>query len=402
MKDTKHISASLEEMKKKGLYNNIKTVESEQGAYLTVAAKQYLNLSSNNYLGLASHPRLKKAAIAAINKYGVGTASVRAIIGTNSLHLELEEKLAKFKGAEGSIVVTGGYLANMAAIQTLLDKEDVIISDELNHASIIDAIRLAQVKNKFIYKHADMADLRRQIPAIMKMKETKKTNGEDRTFLIVTDGVFSMDGDIAPLPELVAIAKEIDAFLMVDDAHGEGVLGEKGRGVVDHFKLHGQVDIEVGTLSKAFGVMGGFITGNKDLIELYHQKARQFLFTNALSIPDTAALIEAVNIMEESDELVKQVWKNADYLKKELAKAGFDIGHSESPITPVMVGDENKAKDFAAKLFERGIMVGAIKFPMVPLGKARLRLIPSAIHTEQDLQKGVKEIVAVGKELGIL
>lgn len=402
MKNITYLSDILADMKAKGLYNTIKTVQSEQGAHLVVDGKKYLNLSSNNYLGLASHPRMKKAAKDAIDAYGVGTASVRAIIGTNDLHNKLETSLAAFKGAEDAVVVTGGYLANMAAIQTLLDKEDIIISDELNHASIIDAIRLAQVKNKFIYKHADMADLRRQLADIQKLKQTKKADGRERVALIVTDGVFSMDGDIAPLPELVKIAEEIDAFLMVDDAHGEGVLGNKGRGVVDHFGLHGKVDIEVGTLSKAFGVMGGFITGSKTLIEYYRQKARQFLFTNALSVPDTAALIEAVAIMEESDELVKNVWANAKYLNTELKAAGFDMGHSETPITPVMVGDENKAKEFAMRLFTQGIMVGAIKFPMVPLGKARLRLIPSATHTHDDLEQGIKAIITVGKELGII
>lgn len=388
------LSKTLEQMKSKGLYNNIKTVESEQGAYLTINRKKYLNLCSNNYVGLASDPRLKKAAIRAIKKYGVGTASVRSLIGTNSLHIELEEKLAKFKKADGCLLLTGGYLANMAAIQTLIGKEDIVISDELNHASIIDAVRLSGCKNKFIYKHADINDLKRQIPNILKLKK--------RTILIVTDGVFSMDGDLAPLPDLVKVAKEIGAYLMVDDAHGEGVLGKNGRGIVDHFNLHGKVDIEVGTLSKAFGVMGGFITGNKELIEYYRQKARQFLFTNALSIPDTAALIAAVDILSRSDKELNKLWDNTKYLKDNLQKLGFDIGKSETPITPLMIGDENKAKEFSKLLFDQSVMATPIKFPMVPLGTARLRLMPSASHTKKDLQFGVKKIEKIGKLLKVI
>ncbi len=393
---------SLSQLKKKGLFNYIKTVESEQGAYLRINGKKYLNFCSNNYLGLASDGRLKKAAISAIKKYGVGTASVRSLIGTNILHLKLEEKLAKFKKAQAALVLTGGYLANMAAIQTLVGKEDIVISDELNHASIIDAIRLAQVKNKFIYKHADMADLKKQLPQIKKLAKTKKTDGSPRTIMLITDGVFSMDGDLAPLPELVKITRELGAYLMVDDAHGEGVLGKNGRGIVDHFGLHGQVDIEVGTLSKAFGVMGGFITGRQTLIDYYRQKARQFLFTNALSIPDTAALIAAVEIMEKSNQELKKLWQNTNFFKKELKKLGFDIGHSVTPITPLMVGDENKALQFSKALFAEGVIATAIKFPMVPLGKARLRLMPSAVHSLADLKLALVKIAQIGRQLKII
>ncbi|MBI3620434.1 glycine C-acetyltransferase [Candidatus Roizmanbacteria bacterium] len=396
------LAGTIKTMKEKGLYNYIKTVESEQGAYLLVDGKKYLNLCSNNYLGLAAHPRLKKAAQEAIEKFGVGTASVRSLIGTNSLHLELEKELASFKKAEGAIVVTSGYLANLAAIQTLLGKDDIVISDELNHASIIDAVRLAQVTNKFIYKHGDVKNLRSQIAKINALKNEKTPDGANRQVLIVTDGVFSMDGDIAPLPELVAVARDLGAYLMVDDAHGEGVLGKNGRGIVDHFHLHGQVDIEVGTLSKAFGVLGGFITGKKSLVEYYRQRARQFLFTNALSIPDTAALIAGVRMMGESDRLLKKLWSNTEFLKESLKKAGFDIGQSVTPLTPVMVGDENKAKEFAAFLFQEGVMVSAIKYPMVALGKARLRLIPSAAHTKKDLRYGVEKISLIGKKLGLI
>jgi glycine C-acetyltransferase len=370
-------------------------VQSQQGAYLTLDSKDYLNLCSNNYLGFASDDRLKKAAKDALERYGVGTASVRALIGTNQLHETLERKLAEFKGAEDAVVLTGGYLANMAAIQTLIGKDDVVVSDELNHASIIDAIRLAGPRHKFIYKHADVSDLRWQVPEIRKA-------GEGHTILIVTDGVFSMDGDIAPLPELSEIAQELGAKLMVDDAHGEGVLGSHGKGIVDHFHLHGVVDIEVGTLSKAFGVMGGFITGSQDLITTYKQKARQFLFTNALSIPDTAALIEAVDILLESDDRVKALWDNANYLKSKLQEAGFDTGITQTPIIPVMIGSEDAAKLFAQKLREKQVMATPIVFPMVPAGTARLRLQPSAIHSKSDLDVGIKAIIEVGMELKII
>lgn len=370
-------------------------VQSGQGAYLTINGTPKLNLCSNNYLGLASDDRLKKAAISAIEKYGVGTGSVRTLSGTNTLHIKLENALATFKKAESCIVLTGGYMANMAAIQTIMGKEDIVISDELNHASIIDAIRLAQIKNKLIYRHKDMADLEE------KLKDAATIEGK-QTVLVVTDGVFSMDGDIAPLPQIVELAKKYGALTMVDDAHGEGVLGSHGRGIVDHFNLHGQVDIDVGTLSKAFGVMGGFITGKKELIDAYRQKARQFLFSNGLSIPDTAALIESVKILEESDERVKKLWENAKYLKERFTGLGFDCGHSETPITPVMLGEENLAVEFSTKLLEKGVFATPIKFPMVPKGTARIRVMPSASHSQEDLDKGIKAFERVAKELKVL
>lgn len=389
------LQTELDLNRENGLYNNIRVVQSQQGPYLTLNDTNYLNLSSNNYLGFASDERLKAAAKKALETHGVGTASVRALIGTNDLHITLEKKLAEFKKADDAIVLTSGYLANMAAIQTLLDKDDCIISDELNHASIIDAIKLAGISNKYIYKHSDMADLKVQLEEAQKIASTPHPTGRKRRVLIVTDGVFSMDGDIARLPEIVELAEQFEALVMVDDAHGEGVLGSHGRGIVDHFNLHGRVDIEVGTLSKAFGVLGGFITGSQTLIDWYHQKARQFLFTNALSIPDTAALIEAVTILEESDSAVQALWKNTDFLKNSLQEAGFDTGKTETPIIPVMVGDEVKAREYAAKLYEKGIIVSAIKFPMVAKGAARLRLQPSAIHTTEDLQKGIDALISV-------
>lgn len=384
----------------------IRTINSSQGAYLTIEGQERLNFCSNNYLGLASDQRLKDAAKAAIDKYGVGTGAVRALSGTNELHIELESKLATFKKAEAAIVVTGGYMGNMAAIQTLIGKEDVVISDELNHASIIDAVKLSQVQNKLIYPHNNMDGLEEQLKKAVALGPRQKKNEDDedqkRTILVVTDGVFSMDGDLAPLPDIVRLCKQFDAISMVDDAHGEGVIGSHGRGIVDHFGLHGQVDIEVGTLSKAFGVMGGFITGSQDLIDYYRKKARQFLFSNGLSVPDTAALIAAVDILEGSDELVKKLWDNADYLKKAFASKGFDCGKSETPITPVMLGDEDLAANFSNKLFENGVYATPIKFPMVAKGQARIRVMPSAIHTQKDLDFGIEMFEKVGKELGVI
>lgn len=371
---------------------NSKVIQSGQGAYLTIDGKEYLNLCSSHYLGLSVNPRVKKAVKEAVEKYGIGTG-YRTLAGNHTLHVQLEEALARFKGTEDAVIFPGGYLTNMAAIQTILGKEDVVISDELNHASIIDAIRLAGIKNKFIYKHRDISSLKSLIPQISQISpKPQKT-------LIVTDGVFSMDGDLAPLPELVKIAKEIGAILMIDDAHGEGVLGRGGRGIVDHFNLHGQVDIEVGTLSKAFSVMGGFITGKKELIDVYKTKARQLLFSNALTIPDAAAALEGVKILTESDELVKKLWENTKFLKSELKRAGFNIGNSETPITPIMLGDEELAIKFAEALFKEGIFATAIKFPMVAKGKARIRLIPSASHSKKDLEIAVEKIVKVGKSV---
>ncbi|OGD70707.1 8-amino-7-oxononanoate synthase [Candidatus Collierbacteria bacterium RIFOXYA1_FULL_46_24] len=369
-----------------------KVVGSAQGAWIIVNGKRVLNLCSNNYLGLAGDPKIGQAAIGAIKKYGVGPGAVRALSGNSILHEELETRLAKFKHTEAALVVQGGYIANLVAIQTLMGKEDIVISDELNHASIIDAIRLAGIKNKFIYKHNEMADLE------AKLKEVGVT---DKQVMIVTDGVFSMDGDIARLPQIVELAKKYNAITVVDDAHGEGVLGN-GRGIVEHFGLHGQVDVEVGTLSKAFGVVGGVIAGKKQVIDYLQTKARQFLFSTGISIPDAAALIAGVTLLEESDELVKKLWENGDYLKSEFKKAGFDTGVSETPITPVMIGEETKAIEFSRELFAENVFATPIKFPMVALGKARIRVMPSAAHSKEDLDTGIAAFTAVGKKLKVI
>lgn len=394
--------SQIQEMKEKGLFTNIKTLSSSQGAWFTVNGKKVLNFCSNNYLGFAADQRLRKAAIDAIEKYGVGTGAVRPLSGNSELHNQLEEKVAKWKKVEAALVLQGGYVANLAAIQTIVGKEDIVISDELNHASIIDAIRMAQVKNKFIYKHNDMADLRTKLEEAKPLTVTKKQDGNPPLILIVTDGVFSMDGDIAPLDKIVKLAKEYGAITMVDDAHGEGVLGSNGRGIVDHFGLHGQVDIEIGTFSKALGVMGGVLAGKRDLIDYYRQRARQFLFSTSISVPDTAALIKAVEILDETDEPVKKLWNNAKYLKEKFQAMGFDTGKSETPITPVMVGDENKAAELSKLLYEEGVFATPIKFPMVAMGKARIRVMPSALHSQEDLDYGLEKFKLIGRQLSLI
>jgi len=365
-----------------------RVVTSGQGASLTIEGKSYLNFCSSHYLGFAEEPRLKKAAQHAIEKYGLGTG-YRTLSGTHALHVELEEKIARFKGTEAAVCFSSAYAANASAVQTILGKDDVVISDQLNHASIIDAVKVAGVRNKFAYAHSDMSDLESKLKAASEIQKKPKPNGEHPLILIVTDGVFSMDGDLAPLPQIVDLAKKYDALTMVDDAHGEGVLGKGGRGVVNHFGLEGEVDIEIGSLSKAFSVMGGFIAAKQPLIDCYLMQARQRLFSIALTIPDTAALIEAVNMLEESEHLVEKLWANVDYLRRGFSNLGFNIGHSETPIIPVMLGDEDLAKDFSARLYEEGVFASAICFPMVPKGTARVRVIVSASFSKEDCDAGL-------------
>ncbi len=378
-----------------------RVIESGQGAYLTINGKKKLNFCSSHYLGLAVDERLKEAAKKAVGKYGIGTG-YRTLAGTHVLHIELEKAIAKFKGTEAAVVLSSAYMANCAAIQTIIGKEDIVISDELNHASIIDAVRLSQVKNKFIYKHINAKSLEEQLKQASLLAQTPKSDGKIPVILIITDGVFSMDGDLAPLPQIVKLAKKYGALTMVDDAHGEGVLGKGGRGIVDHFGLIGQVDIEIGSLSKAFSVIGGFIAGKKILIDFYNQKARQRLFSIALTIPDTAAALEAVRILQKSDALVKKLWDNVNYLKSEFKKLGFDVGRSQAPITPVMLGDEEIAKKFSIKLFEEGILATPIIYPMVAKGKARIRVIPSASHSKKDLNMAIAAFEKIGREFGVI
>ncbi|MFQ5407789.1 MAG: glycine C-acetyltransferase [Anaerolineales bacterium] len=391
---TNWIAAELDNLREQGLYNSIRELDSPQGAWLNVDGQRVLNFCSNNYLGLANHPRLTAAARDAIEKFGVGPGAVRTIAGTMSLHTELEQRLARFKGVEAAITFQSGFTANLGAIPALVGKDDVIFSDELNHASIIDGCRLARAQI-VRYAHCDPADLRRLIA------ERKAGDAAPGRMLIITDGVFSMDGDVAPLPELAAVARENEAMLMVDDAHGEGVLGRGGRGIVDHFDLHGQVDVEIGTLSKAFGVVGGVVAGEARIAEWLRQRGRPFLFSSAMTVPDVAACIAAVDLLEESTEFVERLWSNADYFKAEMSALGFDTGLSTTPITPIMLGEAPLAQEFSRRLFDAGVFAMAIGFPTVPRGKARIRVMISAAHSRDDLDRGLEAFATVGKDLGV-
>ncbi len=387
------IEEELADLRQAGLYNYIRTIASPQGAWLVVDGRDVLNFCSNNYLGLANHPRLMEAAKQAIERYGVGPGAVRTIAGTMKLHVELEERLAAFKGVEAAITFQSGFNANLGTIPALVGRGDVIYSDELNHASIIDGARLSRA-TIVRYAHCDAEDLRRQI-------EANKDAGHRRA-LIVTDGVFSMDGDVAPLDEIYEVAQEHGCLLMVDDAHGEGVLGRGGRGIVDHYNLHGKVDVEVGTLSKAFGVVGGVVAGSAVIVEWLRQRGRPFLFSSAMTVPDVAACLAAVDLLEESTELVDRLWKNTEYFKREMEGLGFDTGKSATPITPVMLGEASLAQDFSRKLFEEGVFAMAIGYPTVPRGKARIRVMISAAHNREDLDKALGAFEKVGRELGVI
>jgi glycine C-acetyltransferase len=386
------LTQEIDGLKEQGLYNRIRTIGSAQGAWLVVDGKNVLNFCSNNYLGLANHPKIVEAAKEATKKYGVGPAAVRSIAGTMDLHVQLEQRLAKFKGAQDVITFQSGFTANLGTISALVSKEDVVFSDRLNHASIIDGCRLSGAKI-IPYEHNDSGALEDAI---------KDHLSSYRRALIVTDGVFSMDGDIASLPDLYEVAQKYDILFMVDDAHGEGVLGKGGRGIVDHFGLHGKVDIEVGTMSKAFGVVGGMVAGDRVIIEWLRQRGRPFLFSSAVTAPDAAACLAAVDLLEESTELVDKLWSNAGYFKGEMKKLGFDTGVSETPITPVMLGEAPLAQQFSRELFEEGVFAMAIGFPTVAKGKARIRVMISAAHDNDDLGKGLAAFEKVGKKLGVI
>lgn len=392
MTKTDWIEQEIENLKAQGLYNHIRTIGSPQGAWLTVDGKHVLNFCSNNYLGLANHPDLISASKNATDKLGIGPAAVRSIAGTTTLHVELEKRIAQFKGVEAAITFQSGFTANLATVPALVGKEDVIFSDRLNHASIIDGCRLSGAKI-IAYEHNDVKHLEEQIQANL---------SQYRRALIITDGVFSMDGDIAPLPDIYEIAKKYDILLMVDDAHGEGVLGKGGRGIVDHFGLHGKVDVEVGTFSKAFGVVGGVVAGKSIIVEWLRQRGRPFLFSSAMTIPDTAACLAAIDLLEDSTQLVDKLWENANYFKAEMKLLGFDTGVSETPITPVMLGEAKLAQQFSKELFEAGVFAMAIGFPTVPQGKARIRVMISAAHSQDDLDKGLEAFKNVGRKLGLI
>lgn len=387
------ITKNLQDLKNQGLLINVRTIESPMDSKVKVDGNWVLNFCSNNYLGLANNPSLKKAAKKGVDEYGVGPTAVRTIAGTTKLHLELEKKLADFKKTEDVITFQSGFNANIATIPALVGEGDFILSDELNHASIIDACRLSKAE-VIRYKHCDAKDLEEKIQNL-KLKAKVR-------MLVVSDGVFSMDGDIAPLPELVKVAEKYNALLLVDDAHGEGVLGKNGRGLVDHFNLHGKVDIEVGTMSKAFGVVGGYAAGKKVIIDWLRQRARPFLFSSAMTASDVAACIEAVNILEKSDKLVKKLWENTKYFKQKMQNLGFDTGRSETPITPVMLGDAKLAKEFSNNLFAAGVFAMAIGYPTVPQGKARIRVMISASHSVKDLNFALYAFEKIGKNLKVI
>lgn len=386
------IDAELSRLKSEGLYNNIRVIDSPQGAWIKIDGKKVLNMCSNNYLGLAADPLLIQKSKEYLDKYGAGPGAVRSIAGTMSCHVELEKKLSQFKEVEATLSLQSGFVANQAVIPSIVpNSDDAVFTDELNHASIIDGVRLSKAQ-RFIYKHNSPEDL----------EEKLKSADGIRNKLVITDGVFSMDGDIAPLPRICEIADKYGAMVMVDDAHGEGVLGENGRGIANHFGLSGKIDFEVGTLSKAFGIMGGFVSGKAKVIDFLRQKARPFLFSSAVTPSDIGASIAAVDILLNSEDRVKLLWDNAKYFKSELGKLGFDTGISETPITPVMLGEASVAQSFSKKLFEKGIFAMSIGFPTVPKGKARIRVMLSSVHTREDLTIAIEKFEQTGKELGII
>lgn len=387
------LKENLQDLKSKGLYNIINPLKSSNGAIININDKKLINLSSNNYLGLANDSRLIEAAIKATRDYGVGAGAVRTINGTMDIHEQLEKRLAEFKHTEAAIVFQSGFNCNMGAISAVMSKNDAILSDSLNHASIIDGCRLSGAKI-IRFEHSDMEDLRNKAKQAIE-------SGNYGKIMVITDGVFSMDGDIARLPEIVKIAEEFNLITYVDDAHGSGVLG-KGTGTVNHFGLSDKVDFQMGTLSKAIGVVGGYVAGTRDLIDWLKVRARPFLFSTSLTPGAAGACIEAINILTESTQLNDKLWENGNYLKQLLKSLGFNIGKSETPITPCIIGDEMKTQHFSRRLFEEGVYAKAIVFPTVPLGTARIRNMPTAAHSKEMLCKAVDLYKKVGKELSII
>ena len=390
--ELKFLKDKIEQLKKDGVYRELPINYGPCDNVINLNGKKVVNLSSNNYLGLANHPRVKQAAIDAVNKYGAGAGAVRTIVGNQDIIGELENILAKFKHEEAVMCFQSGLNCNIGTISAITAKGDLIISDELNHASIIDGVRLSKA-DKAIFKHSDMKNLEQIL--IEKRDQYNQV-------LIITDGVFSMDGDLAKLPEIVNLAEKYNALTYVDDAHGSGVLGDSGRGTVDHFKLHGRVDFIIGTLSKAIGVVGGYVASKQETKTWLSHRARPLLFSTALPPAATAAAIESVKMLMESDEYSNKLWNNAKYFKEKLGKLGFDTGHSETPITPVMIGNEAKTMEFSKALLNAGVYVSGIVFPTVPLGKGRLRCMISASHTTKDLDFALDMFKTVGKELGII
>lgn len=387
------LSESITSLKDRGLYNEIDPVDGANGPMITINKEELINLSSNNYLGLATDERLKKVAKAAVDSHGVGAGAVRTINGTLDLHVELEKKLAAFKGTEAVISFQSGFNCNMAAISAVMDRNDAILSDALNHASIIDGCRLSRAKI-IPFEHSNMEDLRTKAKAAAE-------SGEYNKIMVITDGVFSMDGDIAKLPEIVQIAEEFDLITYVDDAHGSGILGD-GAGTVKHFGLEDKIDMQMGTLSKAIGVIGGYVAGSKQLIDWLKVASRPFLFSTAVSPADAAASLKAIELLTESTELTEVLWKNSRYFKAGLQDLGFNIGNSETPITPCIIGDEKVTQQFSKKLYEAGVYAKAIVFPTVPRGTGRVRNMPTAAHTKEMLDQALRIYEQVGKNMGII
>ena len=387
-----YLHDQIEQWKSEGTYQRLRVLESASAAESRFDGKDVINLASNNYLGLTTHPKLRAAAIAAVNEYGAGSGAVRTISGTMSLHLALEERIAAFKNVEACVVFQSGFAANAGTVSAILGPEDHIVSDELNHASIIDGCRLSRAKIH-VFAHKDVAGAEKLLAEL--------DNAPGRK-LLITDGVFSMDGDIGPLPGLVEAAERHAAIMMVDDAHSSGVLGRAGRGTIDHFGLHGRVHIQVGTLSKAIGVLGGYVCGSRDLIEFLYHRARPFLFSTSHPPAVAAACLAAFDVLEQEPERIQNLWDNTKYFKQQLTAAGFNTGISETPITPVIVGDAALAHQLSRELFEAGVLATGIGFPTVPKGKARVRTIVSATHTREELDRAMEAFRKVGRKLGIL
>lgn len=387
------LKQNLDDLKSKGLYNEINILEGANGAIIKIDGKELVNLSSNNYLGFATNNAMIEKSIEATKKYGVGAGAVRTINGTLEIHRQLEKRIAEFKHTESAIAFQSGFNCNAGAIQAVMNKKDAILSDSLNHASIIDGCKLSGAKI-LRYKHNDMNDLR------ARAKEAKES-GLYEKIMVISDGVFSMDGDVVDLPGMVKVAEEFDLITYIDDAHGSGVMGN-GAGTVKHFGLSDKVDFQIGTLSKAIGVVGGYVAGSKDLIDWLKVRARPFLFSTSLTPAASAACIEAFDIMTKNPEIVEKVWENGRYLKKGLKGLGFDIGHSETPITPCIIGDENLTQKFSKRLYEEGVYAKSIVFPTVPLGTGRVRNMPTAAHTKEMLDKALSIYEKIGKELGII
>ena len=387
-----YLSDELQKLRAQKLYQKLRILETAQRPVARFDGREVINLSSNNYLGLTTHPKLKQKALEAIEKYGVGSGAVRTIAGTMTLHMALEEKIAQFKQVEASVVFQSGFTANAGTVQAILAREDVIISDELNHASIIDACRLSRAEIK-VFPHKDVEACEKILQELQNRPGRK---------LLITDGVFSMDGDIAPLPALVELAEKCGCIMMIDDAHASGVLGRHGRGTVDHYGLHGRVDIQVGTLSKAIGALGGYVCSTRDTIEFLYHRARPFLFSTSHPPSVAATCIAAFEVLEEEPERIEKLWSNTRFFKAGLKKLGFNTGMSETPITPVIVGDAALAHEFSRELFAAGVFAQGIGFPTVPLGKARIRTIVTATHTETELSQALEILETVGKKLKII